>query len=65
MLCGANITPGDRIYPIVGRLDRNTPYWICEPCQVDDPDRPVDRAFVMRKIRHRLTSPLVNRASAC
>lgn len=65
MLCGEYISPGDRIYPVAGRLDRDSPYWICEPCKVDDPDRPVNREFLTRKIRHRLTSPLVNRSSAC
>lgn len=60
-LCGERINQGDPIYPQRGHPAR---YWICEPCQVNDPERPIDAAFVQRKIRRRLEGPLVNRKSS-
>jgi len=60
-MCGGKISIGDPIHPQGGHPTR---YWVCEACQANEPDRPIDHTFLMRKIRFRLESPLVNRLSS-
>lgn len=53
-LCGADVSPGERIYHLPASRRGTQKKWVCAPCRWPDKDRVIDLPFIVRKATHRM-----------